>query len=116
MIQIFGTKKSADTRRAERWFRERGVALQIIDLRDKGLSPGELRSVAQAVGGIEQLIDREGTAYRDLGLRAAAPTGPRIEQWLLDKPLLLRMPIVRDGKRATVGIAEDKWKMWLAAQ
>jgi arsenate reductase len=113
MIQIFGTKKCPETRRAERWFRERRIPLQFVDLREKGLSPGELRSVAQAVGGVEPLLDREGSLYRDLGLRAAAPTGSRIEQWLLDKPLLLRTPIVRDGRKAAVGFAPDLWQMWV---
>lgn len=115
-IQIFGVKKCAESRKAERWFKERSVQISYIDLGTRGLSPGELRSVSAKVG-IEALIDRQGTRYRDRGLRAAAPTGPRIEQALLLDPLLLRTPIVRasnNGKvLATIGFAPDQWQTWL---
>ena len=110
-IQIFGTKKSSDTRKAERWFKERRIPVSVIDLAQKGLSPGELRSVAAQVG-IEALIDRDGARYRDKGLQYAAPTGPRIEQILVDDPLLLRTPIVRRGKAATVGYKPEVWETW----
>jgi arsenate reductase-like glutaredoxin family protein len=111
MVQIFGTKKCQDTRKTERWFKERGRQIHSIDLREKGLSPGELKSVAARVG-IEALIDREGARYRDKGLKFAAPTGPRIEQLLLDDPLLLKTPIVRFGKEATVGYKPEVWESW----
>jgi arsenate reductase-like glutaredoxin family protein len=111
-IQIFGTRKCSDSRKAERWFKERRVPVSFIDLKERGLSPGELRSVAARVG-VEALIDREGARYRDRGLRAAAPTGPRVEQALVDDPLLLRTPIVRNGKEATVGYQPDVWAAWL---
>jgi arsenate reductase len=113
VIQIFGTKKCQDTRKAERWFKERGKPVQLIDLKQKGMSPGELKSVAAKLG-IEALIDREGTRYRDKGLKFAAPTGPRIEQMLLDDPLLLKTPVVRCGKDATVGYQPDVWEGWNA--
>ncbi len=113
-LQIFGTRKCADTRKAERFFKERRVTFQLVDLARKGMSPGELRKVANAVGGIDRLIDREGTRYAARGLHVAAPTGARIEQALLDDPLLLRTPIVRAGDRATVGYAPDVWLAWLA--
>jgi arsenate reductase-like glutaredoxin family protein len=111
-IQIFGTKKCADSRKAERWFKERGIKAQVVDLAQKGLSAGELRSVAQATGGMEALIDREGRRYVDKGLKFSAPTGPRIEQMLIDDPLLLRTPIVRNGKQATVGFQPEMWATW----
>ena len=111
MIQIFGTKKCQDSRKAERWFKERGRNVQFIDLKQKGMSPGELKSVASKVG-IESLIDREGQRYVDKGLKYAAPTGPRIEQILLDDPLLLKTPVVRAGKEATVGYQPDVWETW----
>ena len=114
-LQIFGTKKCAETRKAERWFKERRVKLQLIDLAQKGPSAGELRKIAAAVGGVEHLIDREGTRYLERGLKYAAPTGPRIEQALLDDPLLLRTPVVRSGTRATVGFVPDVWQTWLAS-
>ncbi len=113
-LQIFGTRKCADTRRAERFFKERRVAFQAIDIASKGPSPGELRKIAQAVGGAEKLIDRDGKRYLDRGLKYAAPTGPRIEQILVDDPLLLRTPVVRAGDRATVGFQPDVWSAWLA--
>ena len=111
IVQIFGLKKCPDSRKAERWFKERGVRVQWIDIKEKGPSPGELKSVAARVG-IEALIDRQGTRYRDKGLTYAAPTGPRIEQILLDDPLLLKTPVVRFGKEATVGFQPDAWSSW----
>lgn len=112
-LQIFGTKKCPDTRKATRFFKERRVSCQLIDLAQKGPSAGELRKIANAVGGMEKLIDREGRRYVDRGLKYAAPTGPRIEQILLDDPLLLRTPIVRSGDRATVGCEEETWLRWM---
>jgi arsenate reductase-like glutaredoxin family protein len=114
MVQIFGTKKCQDTRKAERFFKERGVRLHVVDLAQKGMSPGELRNVAARVGGMEKLIDRDGKRYLDRGLKYAAPTGPRIEAMLAEDPLLLRTPIVREGARATVGYAPETWKAWLS--
>lgn len=113
-LQIFGTRKCPDTRKAERFFKERRVSFHSLNIAEKGPSAGELRKIAQAVGGVEQLIDREGVRYAERGLRYAAPTGPRIEQALLDDPLLLRTPIVRAGNLATVGFAPDTWLAWLA--
>jgi arsenate reductase (glutaredoxin) len=115
-LQIFGTKKCPGTRHAERFFKERRVPFQLIDIASKAPSPGELRKIASAVGGVEALIDRDGRRYVDRGLKYAAPTGPRIEQALLDDPLLLRTPIVRAGPRATVGLQLEVWASWLAAE
>ena len=111
-VQIFGTKKCQDTRKAERWFKERSIRFQAIDLAQKGMSAGELRSVAARVGGVEALIDREGKRYVDKGLKYSAPTGPRIEQHLIDDPLLLRTPIVRNGQQATLGYKPEIWETW----
>ena len=113
-LQIFGTRKCSESRKAERFFKERGIRFQAIDLAQKWTSAGELRNVAARVGGMEQLIDREGKRYLERGLKYAAPTGPRIEQILVEDPLLLRTPIVRDGPRATVGYAPDVWQQWIA--
>lgn len=112
-VQLFATKKCADSRKAERFFKERGVKLHVVDLAQKGMSLGELRNVAAQVGGIEALIDREGKRYVERGLKYAAPTGPRIEQMLAEDPLLLRTPIVRFDRRATVGYAPDVWQRWI---
>lgn len=112
-IQIFGTRKCKDTRKAERWFKERGIRVQSIDLKQKGMSAGELRSVAQQAGGVDALIDREGAHYAKQGLKDRAPTGPRVEAALLDDPLLLRTPIVRNGKAgATIGHKPEVWSGW----
>jgi arsenate reductase (glutaredoxin) len=108
-VQIFGTRKCPGTRQAERYFKERRVTFHFVDITQRGPSAGELRKIAQAVGGVEKLIDREGKRYLDRGLKYAAPTGPRIEQALVDDPLLLRTPIVRAGSRATVGIQPQAW-------
>ena len=113
-VQIFGTKKCADTRKAERFFNERGIRFQRIDLAQKGISPGELRAVAARVGGMESLIDRAGKRYLDKGLKFAAPTGPRIEKLLVEDPLLLRTPVVRSVAGATVGFDAVAWTRWIA--
>jgi arsenate reductase len=113
IIQIFGTKKCADTRKAERWFKERSIKTQFIDLKDKSISPGELRAVAQRVG-LESMIDRQSQRFRDKGLRVASFTGPLLEKALLEDPLLLRTPIVRCGKEATVGFMPETWLTWRA--
>ena len=110
-IQIFGTKKSSDTRKAERWFKERRVKFQSIDLLDKGISRGELRSVAQAAGGLEALIDGECRDRDALALvRYTAPA--QLEDALLEHPQVLRQPIVRNGRRAAVGYCPDVYAQW----
>jgi len=110
---MFATKKCADSRKAERFFKERGIKLHVVDLAQKGMAAGELRNVAARVGGIEALIDRDGKRYVERGLKFAAPTGPRVEQILVDDPLLLRTPIVRSEGRATVGYAPEVWQTWI---
>lgn len=113
-IQVFGTGKCKDTRKAERWFKERRIKIQLIDLKQKGISAGELRSVARFVGGLEGLIDRDGAYYAKKGLKDRAPTGPRVEEALLEDGMLMRMPIVRNGKvGATIGYQPDVWQTWL---
>jgi arsenate reductase len=114
-VQIFGTKKCVESRKAERFFKERGIKFHAVDLgqKGKGMSLGELRAVAARVGGVEQLIDRDGRRYLERGLKYAAPTGPRIEQMLADDPLLIRTPVVRDGGRATIGYRPEIWQQWI---
>jgi arsenate reductase len=113
-VQIFGTKKCAETRKTERFFKERGVGFQLVDLARKAMSPGELRAVAGRVGGMEALIDRAGRRYLDKGLKYAAPTGARVEKLLAEDPLLLRTPIVRSTAGATVGFRPEEWENWIA--
>jgi arsenate reductase len=110
-LQIFGTRKCPDTRKAERFFRDRGVAYQLIDLAEKGISPGELASVRAAVGAAV-LIDTEGRRFRDRGL---AYQEYDAEAEILADPLLARTPIVRDGRRAVIGHDPAGWKGMLGA-
>jgi len=112
VVQIFGHPKCKDTRKAERWFKDRRLAIQSIDLREKGLSPGELRSVATQLGGMEALLNRTGPRFANTGLQHAAPDAARIEAVLLADPLLLITPIVRRGADATAGYCPETWKLW----
>jgi arsenate reductase len=109
MIQIFGTKKCKDTRKAERFFKERRIAFQFIDLKQKEISPGEFRSICQSVP-VEELIDTEGKAYEDRGLKYMRFN---IAEELQDHPDLFKTPIVRTKGKATVGYQPDIWKEWL---
>ena len=112
MIQIFGTKKSADTRKAERFFKERGVKYQYVDLKEKGLSRGELLSVAAAAGGIDALIDPECKEKDLLSLLAYLVPEQKTEK-LLENQQVLRQPIVRNGRQAAVGYCPDVWKTFI---
>lgn len=107
-IQIFGTPKCQDTRKAQRYFKERGIRFQYIDVTVKGLSKGELASVKAAIG-IDNLIDKEGKQYTRRNL---AYLTHNVEEELLDDPLLLKTPIVRNGNKATVGYQPEVWKEW----
>ncbi len=115
MIQIFGTIKCKGTRAAQRFFADRSIKVQMVDVRDKGLSKGELASVARAVGGYGALYDRESPRVKERGLQHSAPTEARLAELLLEDPSLLRTPIVRDGARAAVGAAEPTWKAFAEA-
>ena len=110
-IQIFGTKKSSDTRKAERFFKERGIRFQSVDLKEKGLSKGEFQSVMQAVGGLEAMIDPD---CRDKDLLALIRyiTPEDKAQKVLENQAVLKQPIVRNGKQATVGYQPEVWKTW----
>ena len=110
-IQIFGTKKSADTRKAERYFKERGIKFQSVDLREKGLSKGEFQSVCQAAGGLEQMID---PACKDKDLLALIRYTAAEDklQKVLENQSVLRQPIVRNGRQATIGYRPEIWKGW----
>ena len=110
-IQIFGTKKSADTRKAERYFKERGIRFQSIDMKEKGLSKGELQSVMQAVGGLENMLDPDCKDQDTLALVKYLAAEDK-EAKVLENQQLLKTPIVRNGKQATVGDCPAVWKTW----
>jgi len=116
VIQIFGTTKCKTTRAAQRFFADRRIKVQSVDLREKGLSKGELASVARAVGGMRALYDAESPRVKERGLQYSAPTDARLAELLLEDPLLLRTPIVRSGTRAAVGAAENVWKAFADAE
>lgn len=110
-IQIFGTKKSADTRKAERWFKERRIKYQLIDMKEKGMSKGEFTSVKQAVGGLDALIDPDAKDKDTLALlQYTAESGK--EEKLFENQQLIRLPIVRNGKKATIGYCPEVWDTW----
>lgn len=110
-IQIFGTKKCFDTKKAQRYFKERNIKFQYIDLTRKSLSKGEYNSVKAAVGSMEALMDEKSTAYEKHFIKYLA-SKEAIEEKLLENPELFRTPIVRNGKQATVGYCPDIWKTW----
>ena len=110
-IQIFGTKKSADTRKAERYFKERGIRFQSVDLKEKGLSKGEFQSVLQAVGGLEALIDPDCRDKDLLALIRSIAAEDKLQK-VMENQTVLKQPIVRNGKQATAGYQPDVWKEW----
>jgi arsenate reductase (glutaredoxin) len=113
-VQIFGTRKSSDTRKAQRFFAERRIPVHFVDLMERAASLGELRRFAQKFG-VRALIDPEAKRYRELGLSTAARSDERWLDLLVDEPLLLRMPLVRHGNQLTVGLAEAEWRGWIAS-
>ena len=110
-IQIFGTRKNFDSKKAERYFKERGIRVQFVDMKDKGLSKGELHSVCQAVGGYQKLID-ENCRDKDLLALITYIAEEDREEKILENQNILKLPIVRNGKQATVGYRPEIWKDW----
>ena len=110
-IQIFGTSKCFDTKKAQRYFKERGIKAQYIDLREKPMSRGEFGSVKSAVGGIEKLLD---PSCKDKNLLALVTylTPDAREDKIFENQVLIKTPVVRNGRLATVGYAPEVWKAW----
>lgn len=107
-IQIFGKLKCFDTKKAERYFKERRIKFQYVDILDKGLSKGEYRSVSQVVGGFDNLVNKKSKDYYLIQY-----IGPEQQaEKLMEIPKLYQTPIVRNGKQATVGYKPDVWKDW----
>lgn len=111
-VQIFGVKKSADTRKALRFFSERRIKTHFVDLMERPASLGELRRFAQKFG-VTALIDRNSRRFDELGLRYAQLSDERWLEKLVDEPLLLRIPLVRNANQLTVGAEEKTWKEWM---
>ena len=114
-VQIFGTQKSADTRKALRFFSERRVRVHFVDLAERAASLGELKRFAQKFG-VSALIDRESRRFGELGLTSAHYSDDRWLTRLVEEPGLLRAPLVRWQQRLTVGLDESAWKDWITAE
>lgn len=110
-VQIFGTRKCFDTKKAERYFKERNVKYQFIDLKEKGMSRGEYASIKQAAGGVEAMLDPDCKDKDALALIRYIAEEDRDEK-ILENQKVLKTPIVRNGKMATVGYRPDIWKQW----
>ncbi|GAB6179049.1 arsenate reductase family protein [Desulfotomaculum defluvii] len=109
-IQIYGYKKCFDTKKAERYFKERRIKYQFVDLALKGLSKGELQSVVTAIG-LNELINSQSKDYKKLNMDRIISSHVR-QEMLLNNPGLYKTPIVRNGKKATVGYNQEVWKSW----
>jgi arsenate reductase len=113
-IQIFGVRKDSDTRKALRFFSERRVRTHFVDLTERAASLGELRRFAQKFGA-EALVDRDSRRFRDLGLQYAILSSDRWLGTLVEEPLMLRMPLIRNANQLTVGADEATWRKWTEA-
>ena len=113
-VQIFGFKDCQETRKAQRFFAERRVAVHFVDLDERPAAKGELRRFAERFGPAA-LIDKEGARYKALGLRVAGDSPQRLLDRALTEPRLLRTPLVRNGGKVTVGHVADDWQAWVDA-
>ncbi|MCL2225571.1 MAG: ArsC family transcriptional regulator [Defluviitaleaceae bacterium] len=110
-IQIFGKSKCFDTKKAERYFKERRIKYQLIDIAKYGMSKGEYQSVKNAVGGMENLMDEKSKEYENQYIQYLADKTD-VEERLLENPTMFKTPIVRNGKKATIGYQPDVWAEW----
>ena len=110
-IQIFGTKKCNDTKKAERFFKERGIKYQFIDMKEKGMSKGEFNSVAQDNGGLNNMLNWDGKDKDLLALIKYIADEDKLDK-VLENPQIIKTPVVRNGKQSTLGYQPDVWKGW----
>ena len=111
MIQIFGTKKCNDTKKAERFFKERGIKYQFVDMKEKGMSKGEFNSVASVNGGMENMINQNHKDKDLLALIQYIAQEDKLEK-ILENPQVIKTPVVRNGKQSTLGYQPEIWKGW----
>jgi arsenate reductase-like glutaredoxin family protein len=111
-VQVFGTRKSADTRKALRFFSERNVKTHFVDFAERGPSPGELRRFIARFG-VDALVNRESRRFTELGLTHARYSPAWWEAKLVAEPSLLLLPLVRCGNRLSLGLAERDWRAWV---
>ncbi len=110
-IQIFGTKKCFDTKKAERYFKERKIKYQLIDMKEKGMSKGEFNAVLKAVGGLDNLLD-EKCKDKDLYTLVQYLSEEDKLEKVFENQQIIKTPVVRNRKTATVGFQPDVWKEW----
>ena len=111
-VQVFGTKKSSETRKALRFFAERRVRTHFVDLNERAAALGELRRFSQKFG-VPALLDRESKRFQELGLGPARYSDDRWLEKLVDEPMMLRVPLVRYQHKLTIGLDETAWKEWI---
>jgi Spx/MgsR family transcriptional regulator len=111
-VQVFGIRKSADTRKALRFFAERRIRSHFVDLMERAASKGELRRFVDKFG-ITRILDTDSKRFQELGLRHARMSDESWLEKLAEEPLLLRMPLVRNANHLTVGGDEATWKKWM---
>jgi len=114
-VQIFGIRKSADTRKALRFFSDRRIKTHFVDLMERPASLGELRRFAQKFG-VSALIDRDSKRFNELGLRYAQLSDDRWLERLSEEPMLLRLPLVRNANQVVIGADEETWRSWMVKQ
>lgn len=110
-IQIFGTKKCKETKKAERFFKERRIPFQFVDMKEKGMSKGEFTSVANSNGGMENMLNPDAKDQDALALIQYIAEEDKLEK-ILENQQVIKTPIVRNGKQSTVGYQPDVWKTW----
>ncbi len=107
-IQIFGTKSCSNTRKAERFFKERNIPFHFRDLTEKGIAKGELDNITRSIP-LEDLLDKEGKQFKKRNMQYMTYS---LEEEILNDPLLVKTPIVRNGKISTIGYEPEIWKGW----
>ena len=112
-VQVFGIKNSQATRAAERFFKERRVAIHFVDVKQKPMAPGEIKRFIERFG-LAGLLDTEGTAYIDAGLKYMNLSDASLLERIEREPKLLRLPLIRGAGRLSVGHDEESWKAMLA--
>lgn len=110
-IQIFGTKKCNDTKKAERFFKERGIKFQFIDMKEKGMSKGEFNSVASVNGGLFAMLDENCKDQDTFMLIKYLADEDKLDK-ILENPQVIKTPVVRNGKQSTIGYQPEVWKKW----
>ena len=110
-IQIFGTSKCFDSKKAMRYFKERGIKYQWIDMKEKGMSKGEFNSVAHVNGGVEAMLNPDAKDQDTLALIRYLAPEDKLEK-ILGNPQVIKTPVVRNGKQSTLGYQPEVWKGW----